>query len=111
VCNGCQMLSSLHELVPGTEHWPRFLRNRSEQFEARFAMVEVQESRSLFFDGMQGSRLAIAIAHGEGYAGFQDARDRKALADAGQVALRYVDNRGVVTERYPANPNGSPEGI
>ncbi|MEX0900462.1 MAG: phosphoribosylformylglycinamidine synthase [Gammaproteobacteria bacterium] len=105
VCNGCQMLSSLKELVPGAAHWPQFLRNRSEQFEARLAMVEVQASKSLFFDGMQGSRLAVAVAHGEGYAAFSG------QVDEAQVALRFVDNHGAATERYPANPNGSPGGI
>ncbi len=109
VCNGCQMMSNLHELIPGAEAWPHFVRNRSEQFEARFAMLEVQRSPSLFFDGMAGSRMPIAVAHGEGYAEFRDARAR----DAAQalVALRFVDNRGAPTESYPCNPNGSPGGI
>ena len=111
VCNGCQMMSNLHELIPGTEHWPHFVRNRSEQFEARVAMVEVQKSNSIFLEGMAGSRMPIAIAHGEGHAEFASER---ALIDAdasGCVALRYVDNHGRVTEAYPANPNGSPRGI
>jgi phosphoribosylformylglycinamidine synthase len=109
VCNGCQMMSNLHELIPGAEAWPHFVRNRSEQFEARFAMLEVQRSPSLFFDGMAGSRMPIAVAHGEGYAEFRDARTR----DAAQalVALRFVDNRGAPTQSYPCNPNGSPGGI
>jgi phosphoribosylformylglycinamidine synthase len=107
VCNGCQMMSNLHSIIPGTEYWPHFVRNKSEQFEARFTMVEVLESPSLFFGGMAGSRMPIAVAHGEGYAEFssQDAVER-AL-----VTLRYVDNYGRATERYPANPNGSPQGI
>ncbi|MCD8523187.1 MAG: phosphoribosylformylglycinamidine synthase [Saccharospirillaceae bacterium] len=109
VCNGCQMLSNLHELIPGAEHWPHFVRNMSEQFEARVAMVEVQESDSLFFAGMAGSRMPIAIAHGEGRAEFADDNAMDELA--GQIALRYVDNYGNVTEQYPANPNGSPQGI
>jgi phosphoribosylformylglycinamidine synthase len=109
VCNGCQMMSNLHELIPGAEHWPHFVRNKSEQFEARFAMVEVQRSPSLFFDGMAGSRMPIAVAHGEGYAEFPGAAARQA-AEA-LVALRFVDNRGGVTENYPCNPNGSPAGI
>lgn len=109
VCNGCQMMSNLHDIIPGTEHWPHFVRNRSEQFEARFVMVEVPESPSLFFAGMAGSRMPIAVAHGEGYAEFRDARQ---LASArAMVALRFVDNRGVPTQRYPFNPNGSVEGI
>ncbi|TRX73193.1 phosphoribosylformylglycinamidine synthase [Pseudomonas mangiferae] len=111
VCNGCQMMSNLHELVPGSEAWPHFVRNRSEQFEARVAMVQVQESPSIFLRGMAGSRLPIAIAHGEGHAEFES---EEALLEAdlsGCVALRFVDNHGKVSERYPANPNGSPRGI
>ena len=111
VCNGCQMMSNLHELIPGTEFWPHFVRNRSEQFEARVAMVQVQESQSIFLQGMAGSRLPIAIAHGEGHAEFES---EEALLEAdlsGTVALRFVDNLGKVTEGYPANPNGSPRGI
>jgi len=104
-CNGCQMMSNLRGLVPGAEHCPRFVNNRSEQFEARLVMVEVMRSPSLFFSGMAGSRMAIATAHGEGRALFDSTRG-KAI-----VALRFVDNRGVPTETYPLNPNGSPEGI
>ncbi|MES9881239.1 MAG: phosphoribosylformylglycinamidine synthase [Sedimenticola sp.] len=109
VCNGCQMLSNLHELIPGAESWPHFVRNRSEQFEARFATVEVQETSSIMLQGMAGSRLPIAVAHGEGRAEF---RDQQHLGAAqGQVALRYIENSGSITSSYPANPNGSPEGI
>lgn len=111
VCNGCQMMSNLHELIPGSESWPHFVRNRSEQFEARVAMVQVQESNSIFLQGMAGSRMPIAIAHGEGHAEFAS---EQALIEAdvsGCVALRFVDNHGKVTETYPANPNGSPRGI
>ncbi|XXF10118.1 phosphoribosylformylglycinamidine synthase [Pseudomonas sp. D2-3] len=111
VCNGCQMLSNLSELIPGTEFWPHFVRNRSEQFEARVAMVQVQESASIFLRGMAGSRMPIAIAHGEGHAEFES---EEALLEAdlsGTVALRFIDNHGKVTEAYPANPNGSPRGI
>jgi len=109
VCNGCQMMSNLRELIPGTQAWPRFVRNRSEQFEARFVMVEVMPGPSLFFTGMAGSRMPIATAHGEGFAEFGS---RKQLEQArALVALRYVDNRGDVAALYPANPNGSPEGI
>ncbi|CAD0264470.1 phosphoribosylformylglycinamidine synthase [Pseudomonas veronii] len=111
VCNGCQMMSNLHELIPGSEFWPHFVRNRSEQFEARVAMVQVQESNSIFLQGMAGSRMPIAIAHGEGHAEFAS---EEALLEAdvsGCVAMRFVDNHGKVTESYPANPNGSPRGI
>ncbi|MFC3095118.1 phosphoribosylformylglycinamidine synthase [Alteromonas sediminis] len=111
VCNGCQMLSNLHSLIPGTEHWPHFVSNLSERFEARVAMVEVQESSSIMFDGMQGSRMPIAVSHGEGRAEFTSAASLAALNTSKQVALKYVDNYGQVTERYPANPNGSPDGI
>ncbi|MBV6288397.1 phosphoribosylformylglycinamidine synthase [Pseudomonas aegrilactucae] len=111
VCNGCQMMSNLHELIPGSEFWPHFVRNRSEQFEARVAMVQVQESNSIFLQGMAGSRMPIAIAHGEGHAEFAS-EDALLEADlSGCVALRFVDNHGKVTETYPANPNGSPRGI
>ncbi len=109
VCNGCQMLSHLRELIPGAGHWPRFLRNRSEQFEARLSLVEVGSSPSLFFEGMAGSRLPIATSHGEGRVRF--AGEDAARAAAALVALRYVDNYGNVAEIYPANPNGSPGGI
>ncbi len=111
VCNGCQMMSGLRELIPGSGHWPRFRRNLSEQFEARLVMVEVLESPSLFLQGMEGSRLPIVVAHGEGRAEFEDAADPARLLRDRLVALRYVDNRGEPTERYPANPNGSPLGI
>jgi len=111
VCNGCQMMSNLHSIIPGTAHWPHFVRNKSEQFEARYAMVEVLESPSLFFSGMAGSRMPIAVAHGEGFAEFSDASAvEKALADK-LVSMRFVDNRGVATEIYPFNPNGSPQGV
>ena len=111
VCNGCQMLSNLGELIPGSEAWPRFVRNRSEQFEARVALVQVQESASIFLQGMAGSRLPIAIAHGEGHAEFSSEEALLQTDLSGTVALRYVDNHGKVTENYPANPNGSPRGI
>ncbi|HYQ39359.1 MAG TPA: phosphoribosylformylglycinamidine synthase subunit PurQ, partial [Pseudomonas sp.] len=111
VCNGCQMLSNLGELIPGSEAWPRFVRNRSEQFEARVAMVEVQQSPSIFLQGMAGSRLPIAIAHGEGHTEFAGADALAAAEASGTIALRFLDNHGRVTETYPANPNGSPNGI
>ena len=111
VCNGCQMLSNLHELIAGTELWPRFVRNRVEQFEARLSLVEVLPSSSLFLRGMEGSRLPIAVAHGEGRAEFRDDHGPGAALAAGLVALRFVDHFGQPAEAYPANPNGSPGGI
>ncbi|MCP4596816.1 phosphoribosylformylglycinamidine synthase [Neptuniibacter sp.] len=111
ICNGCQMLSNLHELIPGSDLWPHFVRNVSEQFEARVAMVEVQKSDSIFLQGMAGSRMPIAVAHGEGRAEFKDESHLAGLASSGTVALSYVDNYGKPTEIYPGNPNGSPQGI
>jgi len=111
VCNGCQMMSNLHHIIPGAAQWPHFVRNKSEQFEARFAMVEILESPSLFFAGMAGSRMPIAVAHGEGYAEFSSpAAVHSVLADR-LVNMRFVDNTGEPTEIYPYNPNGSPQGI
>ncbi|HXC37404.1 MAG TPA: phosphoribosylformylglycinamidine synthase, partial [Burkholderiales bacterium] len=107
ICNGCQMMSQLTELIPGAAAWPRFLKNRSEQFEARLVMVEVPESPSLFFAGMAGSRLPIVVSHGEGRAVFTREADRGKAS----IALRYIDSAGRPAVRYPANPNGSPEGI
>jgi phosphoribosylformylglycinamidine synthase len=109
VCNGCQMLSNLHELIPGAENWPHFVRNRSEQFEARFSLVEIAPSPSVLLRGMEGSRLPIAVAHGEGRAEFPDETDLAAVRS--RVTLRYVESDGTLAARYPANPNGSPEGI
>ncbi|TGE76869.1 phosphoribosylformylglycinamidine synthase [Pseudoalteromonas sp. KS88] len=111
VCNGCQMLSTLKELIPGTEHWPRFVTNKSERFEARFSLVEVQESPSVFFKGMAGSRMPIAVSHGEGHAEFANDAAVKAAVESGTVAVKFVDNHGNPTTQYPNNPNGSPEGI
>ncbi len=111
ICNGCQMMSNLHELIPGTELWPHFVRNESEQFEARFAQVEVVKSPSIFLQGMEGSRLPIAVAHGEGRAEYKNVNGAQAALDAGIVGLRYVDNMGNITESYPANPNGSALGV
>ena len=111
VCNGCQMFAALKDIVPGAGHWPAFRRNRSEQFEARWGMVEVTESHSLFFAGMAGSRLPVAIAHGEGRPVFDAAADLGALRAGSQLSLRFVDNHGKVAARYPQNPNGAPEGI
>jgi len=109
VCNGCQMFSTLKELIPGTDLWPRFVRNRSEQFEARVSMVRVERSPSIFFAGMEGSRMPIAVAHGEGRAEFADGTER--MESSGLIALRFIDNYGQTASRYPANPNGSPNGI
>ncbi len=111
VCNGCQMLSTLHELIPGAAGWPRFVRNRSEQFEARVSQLEILDSPSMFFVGMTGSVIPIAVAHGEGRAEFRSADGAERALDSGIVATRYVDGHGRVATRYPANPNGSPEGI
>ncbi len=107
VCNGCQMMAALGAIIPGAGDWPKFTRNRSEQFEARLSMVEVLESPSIFFSGMAGSRLPIAVAHGEGYADFSQRGDSATV----HRAMRFVDNHGAPTEAYPANPNGSPGGL
>ena len=107
VCNGCQMMSQLKDIIPGAEHWPKFLRNRSEQFEARTALLEVVESPSILLRGMAGSRLPVAVAHGEGRAEFDSAVDQAAV----DVALRYIDGDGKADPQYPLNPNGSPDGI
>jgi phosphoribosylformylglycinamidine synthase len=109
VCNGCQMLSHLRELIPGAENWPRFLRNKSEQFEARLSLVEILESPSLFLEGMAGSRMPIATSHGEGMVKFADDADRYSASH--MIAARYIDNYGNVADSYPANPNGSRDGI
>jgi phosphoribosylformylglycinamidine synthase len=111
VCNGCQMMSQLKELIPGAAHWPAFHRNRSEQFEARVSQVEILPSPSLFFQGMSGARLPIPIAHGEGRAVFASESDLQACRDTGCLSGRYVDGSGDVAMRYPGNPNGSPEGL
>lgn len=111
VCNGCQMLSNLHELIPGAELWPRFVRNESERFEARFSLVEVQKSDSVFFSGMEGSRMPIAVSHGEGQVEVRDIAHLNAIENSGTIAVRYVDNLGNATQQYPNNPNGSPNAI
>jgi phosphoribosylformylglycinamidine synthase len=110
ICNGCQMLSQLKHLIPGANHWPHFYNNLSEQFEARVAMVEVMDSPSIFLQGMQGSKMPIPVAHGEGRTVFSDNNEKRAL-EANLVSLRYVDNTGQATEHYPENPNGSSQGI
>jgi phosphoribosylformylglycinamidine synthase len=111
VCNGCQMVSALKALIPGAAHWPRFVRNRSEQFESRLVLVRVESSPSVLLTGMVGSHLPIVVAHGEGRALFADAEERTICEASGTVALRYIENNLSVAERYPANPNGSPGGI
>lgn len=111
VCNGCQMMSNLKSLIPGADHWPRFVRNRSEQFEARTSLVRIENTPSILMLGMAGSHMPVAVAHGEGQAEFIDGTHLQACIDSGTVAMRYVDNGIEVTENYPANPNGSPDGI
>ena len=108
-CNGCQMMSNLKDIIPGAENWPHFERNVSEQYEARAALLQVEKSPSILFAGMEGSRIPIAVAHGEGRAVFANAGQMDAARYL--VAARYVDNRGKVTQAYPFNPNGSPQGI
>jgi phosphoribosylformylglycinamidine synthase len=107
VCNGCQMMALLKDLIPGAAGWPRFVRNRSEQFEARLSLVEIAASPSILLSGMAGSRLPVPIAHGEGRAQFENAEQERACAASGLIALRYVDGRGAPALRYPDNPNGS----
>jgi len=107
VCNGCQMLAALSPIIPGAQAWPKFTRNRSEQFEARLSLVEVLESPSILFQGMAGSRLPVAVSHGEGFADFSQRGDAKAV----HRAMRFVDHTGQATEAYPFNPNGSPGGL
>jgi phosphoribosylformylglycinamidine synthase len=111
VCNGCQMLSALKELIPGAERWPRFVRNRSEQYEARLALVRVPQSNSVLLRGMHGSVLPIAVAHGEGQAEFDGGSTAAALIADGLATLQYVDTRDQPTEKYPFNPNGSALGL
>lgn len=115
VCNGCQMLSRIAELIPGTEHWPLFVDNESQQFEGRVSMVQIKETNkenpSVFLHGMDGSSLPIVVSHGEGRAQFKQGVDLQALIEAGLAPIRYTDNYGNVTSKYPYNPNGSPEGI
>ena len=111
VCNGCQMMSHLKNLIPGADLWPRFVRNLSERFEARFSLVQIQTSPSLFFTDMAGSHMPIAVAHGEGRVEVKHDDHLTAIEHANLVAMRFIDNFAKVTENYPANPNGSPNGI
>ena len=111
VCNGCQMVSQLRDIIPGASDWPRFIHNRSMQFEARYATVEVMKSPSILLQGMEGSRLPIAVAHGEGFARFGTGESRARVLATERASLRYVDGAGAPTERYPFNPNGSEDGL
>ena len=111
VCNGCQMMAQLAPLIPGAAHWPRFVRNRSEQFEGRLSLVQIEASPSILFKDMQGSVLPIVVSHGEGRAEFVDEVQQGQCANSGTIGLRYVQAPGVIAHRYPANPNGSPEGL
>ena len=111
ICNGCQMMSQLKGIIPGAEHWPEFTRNVSERFEARYVTVEIMPSKSVLLQGMDSARIGIPVAHGEGYANFSRTGSLSALEAAGQVSLRYVDNRGKPAEIYPLNPNGSAGGL
>ena len=111
VCNGCQMFAALKEIIPGAQNWPRFVRNRGEQFEGRFSLVELQPSPSMFLLGMDGSMLPIAVAHGEGRAEFASDDAAAAFTKSGLVSARYIEGNRAIATRYPANPNGSPFGI
>jgi phosphoribosylformylglycinamidine synthase len=111
ICNGCQMMAALKELIPGAGLWPRFVRNRSEQYEARLSLVRVEDTGSALAAGMAGSVVPVVVAHGEGRAEFRDQAHLDACVEAGLVWLRYVDNHGRTAVTYPANPNGSPDGI
>ena len=111
VCNGCQMLSNLKELIPGAEYWPKFVRNTSEQFEARFSLVRIEPSPSILLSGMTGSIMPVAVAHGEGRVEFENTNEAKKYNSSGGVTLRFIDNLKQTTERYPSNPNGSFMGI
>ena len=110
VCNGCQMMSHLKDLIPGAQHWPRFERNLSEQFEARLVLTEVMDSPSVLLADMSGSRIPIVVAHGEGRASFKNSTDLESIIDNNLMSLRYIDHFGIATEDYPFNPNGSPLG-
>lgn len=111
ICNGCQMMSNLKSIIPGADHWPRFVQNQSERYEGRFVSVKVEPSPSILFKGMEGSVIPIAVAHGEGYAEFKDRAAAEAFSASGLVAGRFVDNHHAITEHYPLNPNGSPLGL
>ena len=111
VCNGCQMMSNLKSMIPGADHWPRFVQNQSERYEGRFVSVKVEPSPSILFKDMAGSVIPICTAHGEGYAEFADRAAAETFSTSGLVSARFVDNHHQVTELYPLNPNGSPLGM
>jgi phosphoribosylformylglycinamidine synthase len=111
VCNGCQMMSNLRDLIPGASWWPRFVQNKSERFEARFVSLRIEDSPSVFFREMAGSVLPVAVAHGEGFAEFPDDAAARSASASGLVAARFVDNHHRPTVAYPLNPNGSPHGM
>ena len=111
VCNGCQMMSNLRSIIPGSDHWPRFVQNQSERFEARFASLKIEKSPSVLFAGMEGSVIPIAVAHGEGFAEFANAEAAKKCSGSGLVCARFVNHQHEITEQYPLNPNGSPLGM
>jgi phosphoribosylformylglycinamidine synthase len=110
VCNGCQMMSNLHSIIPGADNWPHFVRNKSEQYEARVSMVEILQSDSLFLQGMQGSKMPIVVAHGEGQTEFRS-ENAAELTDDKTACVRFIDRNSIATETYPANPNGSAQGL
>jgi phosphoribosylformylglycinamidine synthase len=105
------MMSNLHSIIPGSDHWPHFVQNRSERYEGRFVSLKIENSPSVLFAGMEGSVIPIAVAHGEGFAEFPEAAAAQRCSDSGLVAARFVDNHHQVTEHYPLNPNGSPFGM
>lgn len=111
ICNGCQMMSNLKSLIPGADHWPHFVRNISEQFEARVSLVKIEDSPSVLMKGMAGSHLPVAVAHGEGRAEFKNTVEQQACIDTGTVGMRFIDDGLNIASQYPANPNGSPDGI
>ena len=111
VCNGCQMLSHLRDIIPGASHWPKFTKNLSDQFEARLSMVKIEQSPSILLKGMEGSRVPVVVSHGEGRVEFLDPSKRTEAEENALIPLRYVDPYGQITEQFPYNPNGSPGGI
>ncbi|HKB56147.1 MAG TPA: phosphoribosylformylglycinamidine synthase subunit PurQ, partial [Lacunisphaera sp.] len=111
VCNGCQMLSNLKSMIPGADHWPRFVQNQSERYEGRLVSVKIEKTPSILFAGMEGSVIPIVTAHGEGFAEFANSEAMKQCSESGLVAARFVDNHHKVTEQYPLNANGSPLGM
>jgi phosphoribosylformylglycinamidine synthase len=111
VCNGCQMMSNLHSLIPGSDHWPHFVQNKSERFEARYVSLKIEQSPSVLFRGMEGSVIPVVVSPGEGFTEYKSAEAAHACSDSGLVAARYVDNFHAPTEHYPLNPNGSPFGM